>query len=162
MSFTITIQGTEIQFPASSESPNWSEAIDQFATSVEAALSGLAGAFDVPPQVYVIDSFNPVTDQALPNFAFPVTDVRSIYIRYAVFRTTSTTTAYETGNIMAIYSPDNPVNNKWDFSVDRVGDGQITFSITDAGQIQFSTQTLGGINHAGKITATAQAVLQND
>ncbi len=162
MSFTITIQGEVIEMPSSSDSPNWSEAIDQFATAVEGALSGLAGAFDVPPQVYVIDSFNPVTDQALPNFSFPVSDVRSIFIRYAVFRTTSTTTAYETGNIMAIYSPANPINNKWDFSVDRAGDGKITFLITDAGQIQFSTEALGGINHAGKITATAQAVLQND
>lgn len=162
MSFTITIQGTQIDFPSSSESPNWSEAIDQFATAVEAALSGLAGAFDVPPQVYVIDSFNPVTNQALPNFSFPVTDVRSIFVRYAVFRQTDSVTAYETGNIIAIYSPDNPVNNKWDFSVDRVGNGSITFSMTDAGQIQFSTATLAGINHTGKITATAQAVLQND
>lgn len=162
MSFTISIQGTEIEFPSSADSPNWAPAIDQFAQAVEAALSGLAGQFDVPPQVYVIDSFNPVTNQDLPNFAFPVTDVRSIFVRYAVFRNTSTTTAYETGDIEAIYSPANPNGNKWEISVSRVGDGSINFTITDAGQIQFSTSALGGINHTGKITATAQAVLQND
>lgn len=157
----INIQGTIISFPDSAASPNWAEAIDQFAQAVEAALSSVVGAFDVAPQALIIDPYNPGTNVDIVSLSFPVSTVRSAFIRYAVFRDTSTDQSYESGELLVVYNPNGPVNNKWEIAQRLVGDGKITFSITDAGQVRFSTTALPGSNHAGKLTFVAQSILQS-
>lgn len=156
----ITIQGTIIDVPVSGTSPDWSPAMDAFMVAVQNALSGVAGAFDVSPQVLTIDSSNPGTAD-ITGLAFAPTIVRAVFIKYAVFRTTTTTTAYESGELEAVYSPANPVNNKWDISRVLNGDGQISFAISDIGQVSYTTTMIAGLNHSAKITYSATALLQS-
>lgn len=162
MSTSITIQGNVIEFPSSGESPNWAPALIEFAQAVEAALSGLAGAFDVPPQILSIDAQNPGTSIDIPALSFPVTDVRGVSVDYSVYRTTSSDTAYEFGTLKLIYNGNGSVGEKWEFSRDAVGDGKISFYVTDAGQVQFTTQTMAGTSHSGQLAYKAQAILQTD
>ncbi len=157
----ITIQGTVIQFPNTSASPNWAPAIIQFAQAVEGALSGIVGSFDVAPQAMNIDAYNPGTDIQINSLNFPTSDVRAAFIRYSVFRTTDTNTAYEAGELLICYSPSNPVNNKWDVAQRRLGDGLITFNVSDTGQFSFTTTTLAGSSHTGLITFSANSILQS-
>lgn len=156
----ITIQGTPVNFPDSSASPNWAPAVIQFAQLVETALASSIGPYDVSPQSFIADAYNPGTNVDLPNLAFPISTVRAAFIRYSVFRTTSTTTNYEQGHLLVIYNPSASVGNKWEITRDYIGDGKITFNITDAGQVQFSTTTMGGINHSARIAYAAQAFTQ--
>lgn len=157
----ITIGSTIIDFPNSGSSPNWSSAVISFAEAVQNTLSGLAGPADVFPQIFVINAFNPGTNVPIPNLTFSTTIVRAAFIRYAVYRTTSATSAYESGELNIVYNPNGPVNNKWEYSRDYIGDGQISFTITDTGEVQLNTTALAGINHAGKLVYSAQALLQN-
>ena len=157
---TITIQGTPINFPDSGESPNWAPAIIQFAQAVEDTLLAVAGPFDISPQIYVMTS-NVNTNVDVPNLAFPTSTVRGAFIRYTVFRSTTTTTVAESGTINIVYNPDNPIGNKWEIVREYDGDAQVTFTITDVGQIQFSSASIAGVSHAGKITYSAQALLQS-
>ncbi len=156
MSIPIIIQGTIIDFPSSSESPNWAPAVIEFAQAVEAALQGLAGSFDVPPQTFVIDSYNPGTLINIPNLNFPSSQVRSSFIRYTVHRTTSSNEVNEVGELWVVY---NNTNGSWDISQEKAQNGQISFSITNTGQVQFTTTTIAGTSHAGFITFTAQSLL---
>lgn len=158
---SITIGGTVIDFPDTGASPDWSPAIIQFAQAVELALAGLVGPYDVGPQSFNIDAYNPGTNISIPFLTFSTSEVRGAFIRYTVYRNTSTTTLSEIGNILIIYNPTNPTSNKWEISRETVsGSAQISFSITDTGQIQFTTQTLSGIDHNGLIRASAQAFEQ--
>lgn len=157
---TITIGGTIIDFPNSGADPDWSPAVIAFAEAVEMALAGIAGPFDVAPQTIDIDIYNPGSNIDVPFLSFSTTQVRGAFIRYVVYRNTSTTTVVEEGNILLVYNPAGPIGNKWQISPDRVGDASITFSITDNGQVKFTTTTLSGINHNGKIRASAQAFEQ--
>lgn len=158
---TITISGTVIDFPDTAESPDWSSAVIEFALAVESALSGLAGPFDVSPQIMNIDSYNPGTTVDIPNLAFPTTDVRGAFIRYSVYRNTSTDTQTESGQIIITYNPANSIGSKWEIIRSFTGDASILFNITDTGQIQFSTTALGGLNHTGRISYAANALLQS-
>jgi len=158
MSTVITIQGTVISFPTSGESPNWSQPIVDFATAVEGALNSIVGPADVPPQVFIIDSYNPGTNINIPGLTFSTTVVRSALIRYAVYRTTTTATAYESGILNIVYNTNSGV---WEVSRQYIGDGQLTFSVTNVGQVQFSTAALAGLNHSGKISFAASALLQS-
>lgn len=156
----LNIQGTIINFPDSGESPNWAPAVIQFAQAVEEALSAVAGPFDVSPQIFVMTS-NANSNVSLPNLAFPTSSVRGAFIRYSVFRTTSLNTVSESGNMIVTYNPDGPIGNKWEIIREYVGNAQVTFSITDVGQIQFSSSLLTGTGHAGTISYAGQALLQS-
>lgn len=156
---TITIQGTTIEFPDSAQSPNTAPAIIAFALAVEAALSGLTGAYDISPQELNVDAFNPGSNVDLPLLVFPPSNVRGAIILYTVYRETTTVKADEIGEIWVVYNPDRSVGNKWGISQSRTSDASISFTITDAGQLQFSTTTLPGLNHTGKITYQAKAIL---
>lgn len=161
MSIQINIQGTIIDFPESATAPNWGEAVDQFARAVEGALASVVGAFDVAPQALIIDAFNPGTNIDIVALSFPISSVRSAFIRYAVFRETSSDSAYESGELLIVFNPNGPVNNKWEVAQRLVGDGKISFNMTDAGQMRFSTTALPGSNHTGKLTFVAQSILQS-
>jgi hypothetical protein len=157
----ITIQGSPISFPVAGTSPQYAEAIDEFAVAVEGALNTVIGAFDVPPQSLVIDSYNPGTNIPIAALSFPTASVRAAFIRYAVFRSTNLTSVYESGELEIVYNPNGPVNNKWEVGQQLLGNGDITFSVTDSGQVQFSTTAIAGTSHTGLLTFVAQAVLQS-
>ncbi len=161
MPIDIIIQGTLIQIPSSGESPNWSSGIIEAFQAIESALNSAIGTFDVAPQVFNGDAYNPGTGISLPNLSFSTSDVRSADISYAVFRETTTTNAAEAGRITVVYNPNNSIGNKWEIQRDYVGDGQITFAISDLGQVSFTTTTLAGINHTMRISYSAKALEQN-
>src|ERR1041385_1506114 len=166
MSVAITIQGTTISFPSSGESPNWAPAIIQFAEAVASALTLSVGTYDIAPQNYVIDSYNAVSNQNIPNLQFPTSQVRAAFVRYAVYRSTSTDVAYEAGTLECIYNSNGAT---WEILREYVGDGKIAFNITDTGQIQFSTNatagttaaSLSGASHTGKIIFAANTLTQS-
>jgi hypothetical protein len=157
MAVDITISGNVISFPTSGEDPNWAPAITEFAQAVEDALSTVSGQFDVTPQVYTMVA-NVNTNVDLPNLSFSTTNVRGAFVQYSVYRTASSpsATAYESGNLILIYT-----GSSWEVSRDFVGDGSITFNVTNGGQIQFSSTVIGGGTHTGKISYTARALLQS-
>lgn len=97
----------------------------------------------------------------MPNLNFPTSTVRSAFIRYALFRSTDSTSAYEAGQITVVYNPNGSIGSKWELVRNSDGNGFIDFNIIDTGQVQFSTTALAGINHAGKISYTAVALLQS-
>jgi hypothetical protein len=157
MSFPINIQGTIINFPSSADSPNWAEALIQFAVAVQLALATVVGPFDVPPQIYVMTS-NVNTNVSLPGLSFPTSNVQGALIQYTVYENTSTSTVAQFGTIEIAYNASNPPGNKWDISNEYTGESNVIFSITDTGQVQFSSTSLPGINFNGVIGFTAKAL----
>lgn len=163
MAITINIGGTTIEYPSSSASPNWSQALIDFAQAVEGALEITVGPYDVSPQILIIDIYNPGTSVVLPSFAFPISEVRGVTATYAVFRETTLETVVEVGSLDAVYNANGPVGNKWSMSRERTGDAKISFYMTDTGQIEFSTTaTLSGTGHTGRISYQARAILQDN
>lgn len=160
-SITINISGTVIEFPDSGASPSWAPAVIQFAEAVEGALLSSNGPFDVTPQVQTIDAYNPGISIDIPGLSFPTSDVRSVGVTYSLIRSTSSSTVAERGNLELVYNPAGPVGNKWNVSRDLTGDALISFYVTDVGQVQFTTTTLAGSNHTGKLSYTAKALLQD-
>lgn len=162
MSKTLIFGNTIVDVPTSSQAPNWSEGVVDAFTAISETLSTFAGQFDVPSQSQIIDTSNPgIPNTDITALSFPITSVRSVDITYSIFRTTSSTTVYETGHILAIYSPSNSVGSKWELSQDMVGDGKIAFNMTDLGQVQFTATTIAGSGHTGKISFLAKAILQS-
>ncbi len=159
----ITIGGTPIDFPNSGKSPLWSEAIIQFAESVEEALSGIVSTGDVSKQSFVLNaSHNAASNVVLTGLSFNVAVVRAAFVRYSVYReVTQPNSADEMGELNIVYNANNPTNQKWTVQQERVGDASISFSIDDNGQFSFTTTSIGTGTHSGRISYVAQSLLQS-
>lgn len=161
---TIIIQGTSITFPETGNSPIWSEAVIQFAAAVELALSGLTSVGDLGKEYFPLTAaHNPVSNLTVTGFNFDSSTIRSVFASYSIYRNTTTgspTTVAETGTMKLVYNPTNAVGNKWEISIDRVGNAQATLSITDAGQVQITTTTIPGTGHTGQVGFLATVLNQ--
>ncbi len=158
----INIGGSIINFPASAQSPNWAEPIIQFAEAVQQALSTIAGPYDVSPQIYTMVS-NVNTNVSLPSLAFSTTFVRGAIISYTVYRNTTGTgaqTLAEIGQLEIVYNPNGPTNNKWEISNEHTGMSGVTFTVTDQGQVQFSSTFISGLDYTAYIGYTAKSLQQ--
>lgn len=163
MSTQINIGGQIIEFPTSGESPDWGQAITQFAEAVSDALQGVVGNYDVSPQSYILTQ-DVNTDVALTNLSFPTSAVAGAIVTIGINRVNSGgNEQYETTTINASFD-----GTVWNFSRESVGNvtnlsDQIltTFNITPAGQFTFSTIALGGTFESGFINYAAKAILNS-
>lgn len=149
----LNINGQVIDFPDSGESPDWAPAMIEFALAVESALALAINQYDVPPQVFTLDSYNGSTVE-IANLIFPPAVVRACTIFFSVWRKTSSTEVVETGQLEVR-------NNGGVFSITRVGSGNAfcEFTINNStGQVSISLTTLGGTGHLGNITYRALAL----
>lgn len=167
MAISITIAGTQIDFPQSAQDPNWSSGVISFAEAVEDALAGVVGAYDIGQRIMNIDAYDVVSNQNVtdgvrplnfPVAAFPSSGVRGATVSYAIYRKSTTATLTEYGTLYLVYNPDaSPV---WEMSREYTGNANITFDITSTGQVRFTTVTIGGASHVGRITYTAKSLEQ--
>lgn len=158
----INVGSTIIDFPDSAASPNWSEAVIQFAQAVANQLNITTGTYDVAPQSFIIDTYNGASNIDIPTLNFPSTAVRAVFISYSVYRETSSENAEESGDMIAVYNDNNAIGLKWTLTRGNVSGagGQISFNMNDLGQVQFSTVALSGSGHEGKISFSARALEQ--
>lgn len=165
MSIRLIVKGTVIEIPESGQSANWSSGIIEALEALTDALNAVTGTYDVAPQVQNIDANNNSTNVSISNLAFPVSEVRAATIYYSVSRFTEDSgppdgqEVAEGGTLQIVYNASNPINNKWEIIRQYAGNANITFNVTDLGQLRFSTTALTGINHVGKLSFRAITVL---
>lgn len=158
--FDITIGNQVISLPDVNEDPNWAQGLVEAFQAIAAALQSLIGTGDVVPQVYTMVANNN-SDVVLPSLSFANDIVRGAAVRYAIIRTTDTNSEAEYGNLELIFNESASVGNKWQMSREFVGSSTVTFAVDDNGEVSFSSATLSGANHTGKISFAAQALLQD-
>lgn len=152
MSIKLIIKGTPVEIPESGASPNWSPGIISAIEALTEAVNSISGTYDVAPQVQDITENSPLQDTDINNLLFPKEDVRAAIIYYSIYRKTSSDGIIEgeeiaeAGTIQIVYNEKNPDNNKWEIQREFVGDGKISFKITDLGQVQFNKLPIDGID----------------
>lgn len=165
MAIRLNIKGTPVLIPSSGQAPGWAPGIIDALTALTEAVNAVTGTYDVSPQTQNIDANNTATNITLNNLFFPVSDVRAATIYYSVYRKTNDSGAgdnqemVEGGTLMLVYNASNPVGNKWDLVRTCAGAANITFNVTDVGQVEFTTTALTGIEHTGIISFRALAIL---
>lgn len=168
MAISVTIGNTIINFPDSASDPNWAPPVIQFVEAVAAVLSSVVGPFDIPPRIMNINAFDIVTNQPVtdgiipltfPTTTFPGNGVRGATINYTVYRNSTATTVVENGTLEIVFNPATVPT--WEIQREYVGDANITFAIDGTGQVTFSTTTIGGVNHIGRLGYQAKAYQQS-
>ena len=163
----ITVKGTTFEFPNSSAAANWSPAVIETIQAIADAVNIFTGTFDVAPQTISIDTYNPGVNIAVDNLIFPPTDVRAVSVFYTVHRKTDNSTLIstdgveiaETGTLELVYNNARSSGTKWEISRMGEGDAFVSFSVSDLGQILFTTENVSGINHTGILSYRALSIL---
>lgn len=141
----IQIGNQTIPFPDSGSSPNWSQAVIDFAEAVATQLASISSEFDVAPRVQQLTSD---VNTNLPVFAciFPNGSVRSFSFNYAIYRTNNVTTSTEQGEVNAVYDTEASTwTLEHEFNGTKQNDGSMynTFSMS-GDQLVLSTAAIGG------------------
>lgn len=147
-SIPVTIGTTVIQFPATGQSPIWSEAIIQFVQAVELQLQLTQNPFDISSTVQILTS-NTNNNINLngngANLSFPTGSVRSFVFNYGIYRLTTTESVIDTGIVNGIYSIDTAtwfIQHEFDGDVQTDGTPYHTFDINGSNELVLTTVAL--------------------
>lgn len=161
MSTTFTVNGVPYIFPTEGTNPNWGEEVTVWGEAVTNLLATLSGDDDISRTTFTIAN-NQSTASNVNGLFFSTGTVRSGFITYSIYRLaedgSGNTEKSEAGIIRVMYNGDT---GTWDLGQEFNGDGGVTFTITPAGQLQYtSTNLTAGTSYTGEMTFQAVAFTQ--
>jgi hypothetical protein len=161
MAIPLTILGTTYQYPESGENPNWAQGPTEWAVAVTNVINSFVGAGDILETSFAIAN-NVVTLTNINGLALDPGTVRASNVDYSVYRTSTSNPSgnAEEGTLFLIYDDSAASGAKWLLSQRKDGEAGIVFSITDAGQIQFTTTDIGSAGYSGIIKFRAKSLLR--
>lgn len=117
-------------------------------TQFQQALNNFTGGGGVGVADVVIGN-NEVAPLDVTGLLFDKIVTKSARILFDLTRNTATVDYLEVGEFFAVY---DPIADDWRLSVDsNFDDAGVTFSITAAGQIQFTSDSLAGGSYSGNL-----------
>lgn len=142
MSIPLIISGITYNFPVSGDEL-WGPDVTDWAVSVTAQLANLVVSGDLGPTVLVNILNNQVAAANVTSLAFDPATIRSAQVEYFVYRTfnSGSEEVVENGTMYLTYKD---IANEWDMVLvgSNVTGSGVTFTITNAGQVQYTSSNL--------------------
>lgn len=155
MSIPLVVSNATYNFPANRDSPGWGEDVTAWAQAVTTAISTVTGNGDIAQTSAIINN-NQVAATNVVGLAFDTSVVRGAVIDYSVYRVTTTVEVVETGTMYLSYKSTAAV---WEMAVIGSSGSNVTFSVTNLGQIQYTSDSMAGASYSGIIRFRARALL---
>lgn len=155
MATTVTINGSSFSLPSQGDSAPWGDDLSDIILALIAVSNDTLGTADI-----LTTSFNVANNQAVAanvnGLSFNTSLVRSAIIQYSLYRTSTTTEMSETGHIYVTYKS---TAGTWEIAQSYAGSSDVTFTITNAGQVQYISSNFSGTSYSGKMKFNAKAFL---
>lgn len=155
----LTVAGQVYNYPSENDSPNWGEEATAWAQGVTDALGAVFGPFDIPETIATIAN-NQVVPANVIGLSFDTTKVRGSIVTYTVYRVSTGSGAMEAGETGTMYLTYLNNTNVWNISVVGGSFGQVQFSITVNGQIQYTSSNFTGTGYSGVMHFKASSLAQ--
>ncbi len=156
----IVINNTSFNYPDPGSEPGWGADATDAMVEVAEVLATIQGVDDIAETTFnVANNISSAMD--VVGLAFNPSTVRSAIVDYSLYRNTDSTELAERGSLNLIYKNGATPGSKW--SIGRVlfgDDAGLSFTMTDAGQIQYTSTNLSGTGYAGEMKFEAKATLQ--
>jgi hypothetical protein len=142
MAITLIINGTSYEYPTEGGEPPWGSDAADWAQAATDALSGISSTGDI-----LTTTFNPLDAQSsvqnITGFSFDGSVLNGFIAEYSIYRTDGATGYSECGNLFGAY---NTQAGTWAMAQTGAGitSTGVIFSITNTGQIQYTSTSLGG------------------
>lgn len=159
MSISLLVNGTSYEYPIPGEDPNWGAGATDWAEAVTSALNTLLAPGDILETTFSIDN-NISVETNINGLLFDPGTIRAANVDYAIYRTSTGTPSgnAETGVIKLIYDDSAAVNSKWKLAQNIDGSAGVTFSVNDAGQVQYKSTDIGAPGYSGVIKFRAKTL----
>lgn len=159
MAKQLTIAGTVYNFPVAGESPNWGAEATETISAIVDALNSLLGPGDILQTSETIEN-NVAIPTTVNGLIFDPNVVRAATISYTVYRTSATNPSgyAETSKAFIVYDDNAPIGEKWKMTIESNGDSGITLSITDVGQVLYTSTDIGDSSYVGTIVFIARTL----
>lgn len=104
------------------------------------------------------DILNAQTNEDIAGLLFDKTLLQAAVIEFSLERRSDSSNVQEMGHMFVAHDTND---DTWRISVSsNLDDAGVTFNITSAGQVQYTSDTLAGANYAGKIRAQKRTLSQ--
>lgn len=155
----LTIGNQTFNYPNAGTEAGWGEDATGWAQAVTELLAALSTPGDILPASFAIqNNVSSATD--ITGMFFNSGIVRAANIFYAVYRVSdgSPNGVAESGTIQIDLNETAPVGQKWQMTILKNGNGGTSFSITDGGQVQYTSTDIGTVNYQGVIKFSAKVL----
>jgi hypothetical protein len=145
MSKTLIVNNTPFEYPEQGEPSPWGEPATGWASEVTKVLNSVNGPSDIIESAS--DIVNSATNAAIDALYFNPLTVRSFSVRGNISRYfvdgvgAINTAIYQEVILIGLY---NTQTGTWTLQEDGIGDAEISFDVTDSGQLVYSTSTMAG------------------
>lgn len=158
---SLTVNNKVFNYPGPGEDPGWGEDATSWAEEVTTVLNSILGAGDILETTFNIAN-NISSPTTVVGLTFDTGTVRSANITYSIYRVTDSSPSgnIETGEIALVYDNSASSGNKWLLAQKIDGDAGVTFDITDAGQITYTSTNIAGANYSGVLKFKATTLAQ--
>ena len=156
MTTPLVVNNTTYNYPVEGEPAGWGSEATGWASAVTAVLASLAGGGNIQ-----VSTFSPIADNQssaanITGLSFNTATASGFRAVYYVTRTSSNGTITEFGQLFGVF---NSQSATWTMNkFGSAGDAGITFTITSAGQIQYTTTNHGGSSYSGSIKFKAESL----
>jgi len=161
MAVTVVINNTEFNIPSPGEDPGWGGEVTDAIVEISEVLNSLLGPGDLLETTFNLAN-NVASVENVVGLAFDTATVRAAIVDYSVYRVSDSTPSgsAQTGTLIMIYDNSAGAGNKWLVAQDATGDVGVSFSVTDTGQIQYTSTDIGSTNYSGTMKFKARTLSQ--
>jgi hypothetical protein len=136
MSVTLVVNNIEYQYPSPGTQPPWGQDATDWASEVTRVLNSLKGSADIlETGANILNNVTSLTD--VTDMKFDANIVRSFTIRGNITRVYDSSSIYEEFVLTGLKKA-----STWILQQDGIGNAGIDFTITPAGQIQYTSSNL--------------------
>lgn len=157
MSTPLVVNGQTYNYPENRDSPSWGEEATAWASAVTGVLVGVISSGDIAPTTATIAN-NQVVAANVTGLSFDTSTVRGAFVEYSVYRVTTSVGATEVVETGTIYLAYKSTANVWDIATVGTAGAGVTFSITAAGQVKYTSTNMTGSTYSGTIKFRARAI----
>jgi len=156
MSTQVTINNATYDLPTQGDAAPWGEDLTAVIQALITVAGTVTGTGDITPKSFSLTN-NQSSAANITNFSFDTASVRSAICRYSIYISTTLEEHCETGHLYLSYKS---TANSWDIVQTGGGTSGVVFSITSAGQVQYTSTNITGSSYVGKLKFDAKAFTQ--
>jgi hypothetical protein len=157
----LTVNNNTYNYPDPGTDPGWGSEASDWAQAVTDVLNTILSPSDILETSYAINN-NVSTATNINRLAFDPGTVRAANVTYTIYRISAANPSgnVESGTIYLNYDNSASLGSKWNLGQQKIGESGVVFTITDAGQVQYTSSDIGDSSYTGSIKFLAKTLQQ--
>lgn len=156
MARSITISGTTYSLPDQGDPGPWGDDLSDLIEALAEVANTFSGTGDILNTTFTVAN-NQSSAANVAGLSFDTGTVRSAIVTYSVYRSTTLSEKGEAGFLLLTYMS---TAANWVITRYSNDDSGLVFTVTDGGQVQYTSDNMSGASYTGTMRFSAKAYIQ--